>query len=202
MRAAIYARVSKTGHVQDPQLQTREIREYCERRGWQIVGEYVDAGVCGAKDSRPELNRLIADAHRRRFDAVVVWKLDRFGRSLRHLVNALAEFESLGIAFISLSDNLDLSTASGRLMFNIIGAMAEFERELIRERVRAGLKNARAKGARIGRPRAHVDASQIARLRAQGRSVRKIADELGYSRSLVHKTLAKGLSRDTATAAT
>jgi len=202
MRAAIYARVSKSGHVQDPQVQTREIREYCERRGWQVAGEYVDAGVCGAKDSRPELNRLMADAHRRRFDAVVVWKLDRFGRSVRHLVNALAEFESLNIAFVSLSDNLDLSTASGRLMFNIIGAMAEFERELIRERVRAGLKNAKAKGARIGRPRANVDASQIARLRAQGRSIREIADELGYSRSLVHKTLANGESRDAATAAT
>jgi len=115
----------------------------------------------------------MADAKRRKFDAVVVWKLDRFGRSLRHLVNALAEFESLKIAFLSLSDNLDLSTASGRLMFNIIGAMAEFERELIRERVRAGLKNAKAKGARIGRPRANVDASRIARLRAQGRSIRE-----------------------------
>jgi len=107
---------------------------------------------------------------------------------------------SLGIAFVSLSDNLDLSTASGRLMFNIIGAMAEFERELIRERVRAGLKNAKVKGARIGRPRTNVDAYQIARLRAQGRSIREIADELGYSRSLVHKTLANFDSGDAATA--
>src|SRR5215470_13746287 len=181
MRAAIYARVSKSGHVQDPQVQTREIREYCERRGWQIVSEYVDAGVCGAKDSRPELNRLMADAHRRRFDAVVVWKLDRFGRSLRHLVNALAEFESLNVAFVSLSDNLDLSTASGRLMFHIIGAMAEFERELIRERVKAGMKNAKAKGARIGRPRANVDAAQIGRLRDSGASLRAIAARLEVS---------------------
>ena len=102
----------------------------------------------------------MADARRRKFDVVLVWKLDRFGRSPRHLVNVLAEFESLNIAFVSLSDNLDLSTASGRLMFNIIGAMAEFERELIRERVKAGMKNAKAKGVRIGRPRAKVDASQ------------------------------------------
>jgi DNA invertase Pin-like site-specific DNA recombinase len=110
---------------------------------------------------------------------VLVWKLDRFGRSLRHLVNALAEFESLGIAFVSLSDNLDLSTASGRLMFQIIGAMAEFERELIRERVKAGMKNAKAKGARIGRPRANVDAAQLVQLRAQGLSWKKIAKQLG-----------------------
>jgi DNA invertase Pin-like site-specific DNA recombinase len=121
----------------------------------------------------------MADAHKRRFDVVLVWKLDRFGRSLRRLVNALAEFESLNIAFVSLSDNSDLSTASGRLMFNIIGAMAEFERELIRERVKAGMKNARAKGTHIGRPRENVDAAQIARLRAQGFSWKKIAKQMG-----------------------
>jgi DNA invertase Pin-like site-specific DNA recombinase len=180
-RVAIYARVSTTNHGQDVSLQTRELQQFSTARDWQIAGEYVDAGVSGAKDSRPELNRLMADAKRRKFDAVLVWKLDRFGRSLRHLVNALAEFESLGIAFVSLSDNLDLSTASGRLMFNIIGAMAEFERELIRERVRAGMKNARAKGARIGRPRTNVDASQIARLRDGGASLREIAARLGVS---------------------
>ena len=108
--------------------------------------------MSGAKDSRPELNRLMADAHQRRFDAVLVWKLDRYARSLRHLVNALAELEALGVAFISLRDNLDLSTPSGRLMFQIIGAMAEFERSLIVERVKAGMRNARAKDRRIGRP--------------------------------------------------
>jgi len=166
-RVAIYARVSTTNHGQDAGLQTGEMRQFAEARGWTLAGEYVDAGVSGAKDSRPELNRLMSDAHEGRFDVVLVWKLDRFGRSLRHLVNALAEFESLGIAFVSLSDNLDLSTASGRLMFNIIGAMAEFERALIQERVKAGIRNARAKGRRIGRPRANVDADQIARAGAQ-----------------------------------
>jgi len=179
MKVAIYARVSTT--VQDAGLQTRELRQYAEARGWQLADEYVDAGVSGSKDSRPELNRLMLDAKRRRFDVVLVWKLDRFGRSLRHLVNALAEFESLGIAFVSLSDNLDLSTASGRLMFNIIGAMAEFERELIRERVKAGMKNARAKGARIGRPRAIADSARIIALRASGLSWRAIETELGVS---------------------
>lgn len=180
-RVAIYARVSTTNHGQDAGLQTRDLRQFAEASGWQLADEYVDAGVSGAKDSRPELNRLMADAKRRRFDVVLVWKLDRFGRSLRHLVNALAEFESLGIAFVSLSDNLDLTTASGRLMFNIIGAMAEFERELIRERVKAGMKNAKAKGTRIGRPRVAVDTARIAALRASGLSWRTIERQLGIS---------------------
>ena len=128
MRAAIYARVSTANNLQDPTMQTRELREYCERRGWTVAGEYVDVGISGTKERRPELDRLLADAHRRRFDTILVWKLDRFGRSLRHLVNTLAELEARGIAFVSLRDNLDLSTPSGRLMFQIIGAMAEFER--------------------------------------------------------------------------
>jgi DNA invertase Pin-like site-specific DNA recombinase len=181
VRAAIYARVSTTNHGQDATLQTRDQHQFAEARGWEVFDDYVDQGVSGSKDSRPELNRLMADARRRKFDIVLVWKLDRFGRSLRHLVNALAEFESLGIAFVSLSDNLDLGTPSGRLMFNIIGAMAEFERELIRERVRAGMKNAKAKGARIGRPRVTVDAAEIARLRDSGLSLRRIAARLGVS---------------------
>jgi DNA invertase Pin-like site-specific DNA recombinase len=178
-RAAIYARVSTT--VQDSGLQTGDLRQFAEARGWQLADEYVDSGVSGSTDSRPELNRLMADAKRRKFDVVLVWKLDRFGRSLRHLVNALAEFESLGIAFVSLSDNVDLSTASGRLMFQIIGAMAEFERELIRERVKAGMKNAKAKGACLGRPRVAVDTARIAALRASGSSWRTIERELGIS---------------------
>jgi DNA invertase Pin-like site-specific DNA recombinase len=180
-RVAIYARVSTTNHGQDVGMQTREQHQFAEARGWQVFDDYIDQGVSGSKDSRPELNRLMADAHKRRFDVVLVWKLDRFGRSLRHLVNALAEFESLGIAFVSLSDNLDLSTASGRLMFQIIGAMAEFERALIQERVKAGIRNARAKGRRIGRPRLAVDAARIAALRASGLSWRTIERELGIS---------------------
>jgi DNA invertase Pin-like site-specific DNA recombinase len=177
-RVAIYARVSTTNHGQDAGLQTNEQHQFAEARGWQVFDDYVDQGVSGSKDSRPELNRLMADARRRKFDIVLVWKLDRFGRSLRHLVNALAEFESLGIAFVSLSDNLDLSTASGRLMFNIIGAMAEFERALIQERVKAGIRNARAKGKRIGRPRKIVDSARVAALRAKGLGWGRISREL------------------------
>jgi DNA invertase Pin-like site-specific DNA recombinase len=139
----------------------------------------------------------MADAKRRRFDVVLVWKLDRFGRSLRHLVNALAEFESLNIAFVSLSDNLDLTTAGRRLMFNIIGAMPEFERELIRERVNAGMRNARAKGTRIGRPPANVDTAQITRLRAQGLSWKKIAKQMGLGAELSAASLRRtGLLAD------
>src|SRR5450755_2498236 len=129
-RVALYARVS-TLNGQDPEMQLSELREYASRRGWTITSEYVDQGVSGAKESRPELNRLMADAHRRKFDAVLVWKIDRVGRSLRHLVNALADLDSLGVAFVSLRDNLELTTPSGRLMFQVIGAMAEFERALI-----------------------------------------------------------------------
>ena len=190
IRAAIYGRVSTNGHGQDVGMQTAELQRFAEARGWTVVGEYCDTGVSGSKDRRPQLDRMMADAKRRKFDAILVWKLDRFGRSLRHLVNALAELEAVGVAFVSLTDNLDLTTPAGRLMFQVIAAMGEFERELIRERVRAGLRHAVSKGTRLGRPRANVDAARIAHLHARGRSVREIAAELGYSRSLVHKTLA------------
>jgi len=187
-RAALYARVSTlTG--QNPEVQLAELREYASRRGWAIESEYVDRGVSGAKESRPALNRLMRDAHRRKFDAVLVWKLDRFARSLKQLVNALAEMEALGIAFVSLGDNLDLSTPSGRLMFQIIGAMAEFERALIQERVRAGLRHARAQGKRLGRPGVSVEAQHIRDLRAQGASLRTISRQLGVGLGTVHRAL-------------
>jgi DNA invertase Pin-like site-specific DNA recombinase len=180
METAIYARVS-TNNGQDPEMQLRELREYCQRRGWQLAGEYVDAGISGAKDSRPELNRLMADAHRRRFDAVVVWKFDRFARSVSHLLRALETFRSLGIEFISLSEQVDTSTPTGKMVFTVLGAVAELERSLIAERVRAGLRNARAKGRRLGRPRKAVDASQVASLRAQGASWRAVGAKLGVA---------------------
>jgi DNA invertase Pin-like site-specific DNA recombinase len=195
-RVALYARVS-TSHGQDVTLQTRELRQFAEARGWRIVDEYTDEGISGAKDSRPELNRLMIAARRRQFDVVLCWKLDRFGRSLRHLVNALAELEAVGVAFVSLTDNLDLGTPAGRLMFQVIAAMGEFERELIRERVRAGLRNARAKGKKLGRPRASLDAARASRLRAHGRSFREIAAEMGHSRSLIHRTLTGGRASST-----
>jgi DNA invertase Pin-like site-specific DNA recombinase len=133
----------------------------------------------------------MSDVHLRRFDIVLCWKVDRFGRSLKHLVNALADLDSYGVAFVSLRDNLDLSTPSGRLMFQIIGAMAEFERSLIQERVRAGLRNAQLKGKTLGRPPLTLDHDRIARLRASGASIREISAQLEVSTATVHKALQK-----------
>src|SRR3989442_15327063 len=186
MRVALYARVS-TCNGQSPEMQLAELREYASRRGWEAFNEYVDHGFSGAKQSRPELNRLMADAHMRNIDVVLCWKVDRFGRSLKHLVNALADLDAYGVAFVSLRDNLDLSTPSGRLMFQIIGAMAEFERSLIQERVRAGLRNARAKGKKLGRPRADVDEGKVEALRASGASWRDVAEKLGVGVGTVHR---------------
>lgn len=188
-RVALYARVSTLNGHQDPEMQLTELREYATRRALSIHEEYVDQGVSGSKESRPALNRLMTDAQKCRFDAVLVWKIDRFGRSLKHLVNSLADLSAYGIAFISLRDNLDLSTPSGRLMFQIIGAMAEFERALIQERVRAGLRNAKAKGKRIGRPQQHVDSSKVAALRAEGLSWRCISERLGLGLGTVYRAI-------------
>jgi len=182
VRTAIYARVSTANNSQDSSMQTRELREYCERRGWKFAGEYVDNGVSGTKASRPELNKLMADAHRRRFDAVVVWRFDRFARSVSHLLRALETFRALGIEFVSLSEQVDTSTPTGKMVFTVLGAVAELERSLIAERVKAGLRNARSKGKRLGRPRVVVDAARIASLRAQGLSWREIVVETGISK--------------------
>jgi len=193
MRVAIYARVS-TLNGQHPEMQLAELREFAARRGWEVTCEYVDEGVSGSKESRPALNRLMTDAHRRRFDAVLVWKIDRFGRSLKHLVNALADLDAYGVAFISLRDNLDLTTPTGRLMFQVVGAMAEFEKALIQERVKCGLKNARANGQQLGRPRRVVSNDQLLRLKAQGASLREIATKLGIGYGTVRMRLAKAVS--------
>jgi DNA invertase Pin-like site-specific DNA recombinase len=185
VRAAVYCRVS-TVAGQNPEMQVRELREFAERRGWRIADEYIDSGVSGAKDSRPELNRLMADAHRRRFDAVIVWKFDRFARSVSHLLKGLETFRSLRIEFVSLSEQVDTTTPTGKMVFTVLGAVAELERSLIAERVRAGLRNARAKGKRLGRPKAELDGARIATLRAEGASWRKIAGEMGVSVGTVH----------------
>lgn len=186
---ALYARVSTLHGRQDPEMQLSELREYATRRGLSIHEEYIDKGVSGSKESRPALNRLMADAQRCRFDAVLVWKIDRFGRSLKHLVNSLADLSACGIAFISFRDNLDLSTPSGRLMFQIIGAMAEFERALIQERVRAGLRNAKAKGKQIGRPRQRVDCQKVLKLRAKGLSWRAISERMSLGLGTVYRAV-------------
>lgn len=187
MKVAIYARVSTSNNGQDPAMQTRELRDYCERRGWTVArdGEYVDVGISGTKEKRPELDRLMADAHRRRFDVVAVWRFDRFARSTSHLLRALETFQALGIHFVSLTESVDTSTPVGKMVFTILSSVAEMERQMIVERVKAGLRNARAKGKRLGRPRVIVDARRIAALRAQGLGWKKIARQLGCGVSTV-----------------
>jgi len=198
MRAAIYARVSTNGHGQDPEMQLRELREHCQRRGWTVASEYVDLGISGAKEKRPELDRLMAEAHRRRFDTVIVWKFDRFARSVSHLLRALETFNALGVGFVSLSESLDTSTPAGKMVFTVLGAVAELERSLIAERVRAGLRNAVAKGKRLGRPRVVVDAAQVAALREAGLSWATIAERLDVGEGTVYRAAhasAKNLPR-------
>src|SRR5271157_2786225 len=143
-RVAIYGRVSTTNHGQDITLQTRELEQFAQARGWHLVDSYLDLGISGTKDRRPELDRLMADAHRRKFDVVIVWKFDRFARSVSHLLRALETFKALGIDFVSFSEQMDTSTPAGKMVFTVLGAVAELERSLIRERVKAGMRNARA----------------------------------------------------------
>jgi DNA invertase Pin-like site-specific DNA recombinase len=197
VRVAVYARVSTLNGHQDPETQLIALRDYCKQREWTVAHEYVDKGVSGAKDSRPALNQLMTDAKRRRFDVCLVWKLDRFGRSTRHLVNALAEFNALGIAFVSMTDSLDTTTPQGRLMFAIISAMAEFERELIRERVKAGLRRARAKGHKPGFERQALDLGAIRERNDAGETIRQIAKSLGISAALIYRRFAEVKAKTT-----
>jgi len=182
--AAIYARVS-TGE-QSVEMQLTELIRFCEARGWRIR-KYFDAGVSGSKEHRPRLDQLWADARRREIDVVVVYRFDRFARSTRQLVNALHEFDALGIQFVSLHENVDTTTPNGRLVFTIFAAIAEFERELIRQRVKSGLAVVKAKGKKLGRPRADVDQSQVETLRASGASWRAVAKKLGVGVGTAHR---------------
>jgi DNA invertase Pin-like site-specific DNA recombinase len=192
MRVAIYARVSTANNGQDPTMQTRELREYAERRAWTVSGEYVDIGISGMKEKRPELDRLMTDAHRRRFDVVVVWKFDRFARSVSHLLRALETFKAQGIEFVSFSEQRDTSPPAGKLVFTVLGAVAELERSLIVECVKAGLRNARAKGKRLGRPRKILDTKRIAALRAQGVGWKRIATQMSVGVGTLYRVAVEG----------
>lgn len=179
MRVALYCRVSTADQHCD--LQLRELREYCFRRQWTILSEFVDQGVSGAKASRPELNRLMADARKRRFDVVLTWKLDRWGRSVADSIRGIQELVSLGIRFIAATQNLDTdeSNPMSRFMLHVMAAFAELEREIIRERVVAGVRAAKANGKQLGRPKRIFRRDEAVRLRESGMSWRKIAAELG-----------------------
>jgi len=184
---AVYGRVSTKD--QDPESQLLDLRKYVKLRNWTIYQEYVDRGVSGAKESRPALDNLMKDARKRKFDILLVWKFDRFARSTKHLVTALEELEGLGIDFCSYEDSIDTSTNHGKLVFTIMGAIAEFERSLIRERVLAGIRRAKENGIRLGRPPLEVDIGKMKELALYGNSIREIAKQMGISKSLVHKTL-------------
>lgn len=190
-RAAIYARVSTLR--QDEGMQMSDLRELAKRHKWEIVTEYIDRGVSGSKESRAELNKLMADAKRRKFDVVMVWKFDRFARSLKHLITALAEFDHLGIDFVSHQEAVDTSTPAGKALFSMIAVMAEFERELIRERVMAGLENAKRKGIQLGRRETRFDVNEAILMRKEGKSWREISKKLGVSKTVVYRRLTGGM---------
>jgi len=187
IRAAAYHRVSRSD--QNPQLQQDEVAELVERRGWQLAKSYTDEGVSGSRDRRPELDKMLTDARRRRFDLLVVWRADRLFRSLRHMVTTLDELAALGIGFVSVTEPFDTSTPSGRLLLHLVSAMAEFERSILIERTRAGLAAAVRRGVKVGRPRAPVDVNRARELRAAGRTYRQVAAELGVGAATLHRAL-------------
>ena len=189
MKTAIYARISTTDKGQDVDLQLRDLRAYVQSRGYTIFKEFIDEGVSGSKDKRPMLDAMMNDAKKKRFDTVLVWRFDRFARSTKHLVTALEEFKHLGIDFISYQENIDTSSPIGKAVFTIISAMAELETNILKERVRAGLLNAKAKGKTLGRPPARVDRGQVEELRAQGLSIRQIGARVGCDKMAVFKSL-------------
>lgn len=190
MRAAVYARVSTFD--QEPENQLAELHRFASARGWDVI-DYVDRGVSGAKDRRPALDELLTSAKRRKFDVLLVWRLDRLGRNLRHLVMLIEELQALGIQFVSLAEGIDATTPAGKLQMHILAAIAEFERARIAERVRAGLARVRAAGQRLGRPRVRVTPAALCDTAAL--SVRNAAAALGVSRSVVHRARLAGRSK-------
>lgn len=186
-RVAIYARVSTKD--QEPLNQLLELRHYAELRGWTVVAEHVDHGISGSKDHRPALQKLMEAAQKRAIDVVLVSRFDRFARSVRHLVAALEQFRALGISFVSYHENLDTTTPTGQVMFHIVAAISQFEKELLRERIFSGLRRARAQGKVLGRPRIEVDAERVRALRGQGLSLRSIARTTGLNKDAIRRTL-------------
>ena len=191
MTVALYARVSTSD--QDCSLQLSELREHCRKRGWEIVQEYTDRAVSGGKNSRPALDGLREDATQLKFQGVVVWKLDRWGRSLGHCISSIQELSSLGIRFVAITEAIDTdnSNPGARLMLHLIGAFAEYEREMIRERVRAGVKSAKARGVRFGRPKRVFDREAAEKMRLGRMSVRKMAEALGATKGAIQRFIAE-----------
>lgn len=188
LRAAIYARVSTTDQNCDMQL--RDLRDYCECRGWTAL-EYVDAGISGARASREQLDRMMRDARQRKLDTVLCWRFDRFARSTKHLLEALDEFKSLGIGFVSHQEAIDTTSSMGKLLFTIVAAMAEMERSILIERVRAGITTAKSKGKSLGRPKRIFRRDLAMSMRAAGKSWRSIAKALDIPVSTIREACAE-----------
>ncbi len=187
-RIAVYARVSTSDQSTESQL--LDLRRYVRERGWDIFKEYVDEGISGSKDSRPALNELMNDAKKRKFDVVLVWRFDRFARSTKHLILALEEFKNLGIDFVSFQENIDTSSPLGSAIFTIISAVAQLDRDIIAERVKAGLRRARENGKKLGRPKGtSLDLDKVHRLRRKGLSLQQIATELNTSKTTISRVL-------------
>ena len=189
VRVALYGRISTSNHGQDVGLQMEDLRRVADQRGWHVAGEYIDEGVSGAAESRPALDRLMADARRGRLDVIAVWRFDRFARSTQHLLIALEEFRLLGVAFVSLREQVDTTTPVGKVLFTLIAALSEFERELIKERVIAGVRRAQAAGKHCGRPRVEMDLRPAIALLEKGHSQREVADMLNVSRGTLRRRL-------------
>ena len=188
MKVVLYTRVSTQDQSTD--LQTSDLKRYCEQRGLEIHKEYCDQGISGTKDKRPALNELMEDARKRKFAVVLCWRFDRFARSTKHLITALEEFHHLGIDFISYQENIDTSSPLGKAMFTIVSAIAELERSIILDRVRAGLRRAKENGKRLGRPkRLNLDLDEIRRMREQGLSFSTIARKVGSCPTTIFQVL-------------
>jgi putative DNA-invertase from lambdoid prophage Rac len=189
MKIAIYARVSTTD--QNCELQLTDLRTYASARGWEIAGEYVDTGWSGAKASRPQLDRLMQDARLRTIDCILVWKLDRWGRSVSNLVSSLEELRTLGVRWISVTQGMDTdeNNPAAKLLMHMLAAVAEFERSMIQERVKAGMKAAKHRGAKFGRPRAIFDRHKAREMRAGGASVREIAAAFQIGVGTAHRLI-------------
>ena len=186
-RVGLYMRVSTKD--QSCEMQLSDLERYSKERGFRIFKVYKDNGVSGTKDTRLGLSQLMDDAKKKKFDIVLVWRFDRFARSTKHLVNALYEFRNLGIDFISYQENIDTSSPLGEAIFTIISAMSKLERDIIAERVKGGLRKARANGKRLGRPKSVIDTDKVVEHRKQNKSIRQIANELNLSKGAVQRTL-------------
>src|SRR5215510_9783949 len=194
-RAALYMRISTKGHGQTRDTQALALRDYAANRGFEIIEEYRDEGISGSKDSRPALDRLMKDSRARKFDVVIVARFDRFARSVSHLLRALEEFSHLGIDFVSLSESIDTSTPMGKMIFTVLGAVAELERNLIKERVHMGISRARKQGKRLGRPKRIFDREK-ARTMLKYMSAREVARQLGVSRGVLERACAVDVNHE------